>query len=340
MDDTGLGIDPSLLDAAHMVGRDLYPPYEKGRTVQKYIGSRATHTLSQSYSGSAVEYAIRLVDLRAHRHSGNQKVLPNIGIFYLQGFHQCILPYVIAHLKDFRFVVAHFTIFDKIKHSTRTSLLLNPVLPLEEKEITYTSRNTYTVINDLGPKTSHIWIVFHGMGYLSRYFLKYFDGLDPDEHYLIAPQAPSKYYLNGQFKHVGASWLTRDHTQMGMENILSYLDALMADLSLPTHPKLVIFGYSQGVSISLRWVVRRKIKCDHMILYAGGIPEELQPGDVTHLLDRTQIRIVVGNRDEYITPDRWEQQKKMIRHLFGENPRIEIFEGKHEVRKEIINRLL
>ncbi len=194
-------------------------------------------------------------------------------------------------------------------------------------------------MNELGPETTHIWIVFHGMGYLSRYFLKYFDELAPEAHYLIAPQAPSKYYLNNQFKHVGASWLTKDNTQMGMENILSYLDALMADLSIPKDPKLVIFGYSQGVSIAMRWVARRGISCDHLILYAGGIPEELTPEDVAHIAENTQIRIIVGNRDEYITPDRWEKQQELIERLFGDKALVEVFEGKHEVRKEIINRL-
>ena len=65
----------------------------------------------------------------------------------------------------------------------------------KEKTVSYTTQNTYLTQNKLGPKTKNVWLVFHGIGYLSRYFVKYFNGLDPEENYIIVPQAPSKYYL-------------------------------------------------------------------------------------------------------------------------------------------------
>ena len=64
-----------------------------------------------------------------------------------------------------------------------------------EKKITYTASNTYTTLNAINEKTKNVWLVFHGMGYLSKYFTKYFTNLDSGENYIIAPQAPSKYYL-------------------------------------------------------------------------------------------------------------------------------------------------
>ena len=67
-----------------------------------------------------------------------------------------------------------------------------------EKQNTYTTTNTYTTLNNIGPKTKNVWIVFHGIGYLSRYFINYFNTLNPNENYIIAPQAPSKYYLKNQ----------------------------------------------------------------------------------------------------------------------------------------------
>ena len=47
------------------------------------------------------------------------------------------------------------------------------------------------------------------MGYLSRYFLKYFKGLNPEENYIIAPQAQSKYYVSSNFKHMSFNWWKR-----------------------------------------------------------------------------------------------------------------------------------
>ena len=46
---------------------------------------------------------------------------------------------------------------------------------LEEKEISFVAKNSYATLNSLTEQTQNVWLVFHGMGYLSRYFLKYFD---------------------------------------------------------------------------------------------------------------------------------------------------------------------
>jgi len=63
-----------------------------------------------------------------------------------------------------------------------------------EKKVIYSSSNTYSVLNNYTKKTKNVWIVFHGLGYLSKYFIKYFSKVNAEENYIIAPQAPSKYY--------------------------------------------------------------------------------------------------------------------------------------------------
>jgi hypothetical protein len=50
-----------------------------------------------------------------------------------------------------------------------------------EKSVRYNSTNTYETLNGFTDKTKNVWIVFHGIGYLSKYFLKYFDELNPKE---------------------------------------------------------------------------------------------------------------------------------------------------------------
>ena len=84
-----------------------------------------------------------------------------------------------------------------------------------EKTVTYQSKNIYMTLNTLTPKTKNVWLAFHGIGYLSKYFARYFDVLDPEENYIIVPQAPSKYYLGNDYKYVGASWLTKEQTKLG-----------------------------------------------------------------------------------------------------------------------------
>ena len=69
---------------------------------------------------------------------------------------------------------------------------------MNEKQVSYQTANTYTTLNARTDKTENVWVVFHGIGYLSKYFLKYFRHLDQEKNYIVAPQAPSKYYLNGK----------------------------------------------------------------------------------------------------------------------------------------------
>ena len=208
-----------------------------------------------------------------------------------------------------------------------------------EKRVTYSASNTYTTLNTLGPQTTHVWWVFHGIGYLSRYFLKHFKGLPPHNHYLIAPQAPSKYYLNDRYTHVGASWLTRENTVEETENVLSYLDAVVNEEQLPNHVKTVVMGFSQGVSVSLRWLAKRNIPVDELVVYAGGIPNELKPEDLAHLFPRTRVSIIYGDQDPFLTPERIADEQIKIDSLFGEHSRIIEFQGGHEIKEEVLRNI-
>ena len=148
-----------------------------------------------------------------------------------------------------------------------------------EKEISYQISNTYSTLNSLTKTTKNVWFVCHGMSYLSRYFLKYFKELNPKENYVIAPQAQSKFYIQSSFKHVGASWLTRENTIKETENVMRYFDAVFEAENISKNKNLIIVGYSQGVSVSMRYIAKRKLNCSQLVLMSGGIPKELKKTD-------------------------------------------------------------
>lgn len=210
-----------------------------------------------------------------------------------------------------------------------------------EKSVTYTSENTYLTLNEITPKTQNIWLVFHGIGYLSRYFAKYFKSLDSDENYIIVPQAPSKYYLKNEYKYVGASWLTKENTAVEIENIINYIDAVMVNENLSNNLNINLFGFSQGVSVLTRWLVRKKLSCNMIVLYAGGIPNELTADDFAFLdFDTTKIKVIYGDKDEFLTPDRLVAEHAKIETLFAGHAETIIFKGGHEVKPKIIQKLL
>lgn len=210
-----------------------------------------------------------------------------------------------------------------------------------EKTISYTTKNTYATLNTITPKTKNVWFVFHGIGYLSKYFIKYFECLDSEENYIVAPQAPSKYYLKNEYKYVGASWLTKENTPTEIHNVLNYIDAVFEAEQISPDLNLILFGFSQGVSVVTRWVAQRKLNCKALILYAGGIPNELNDESFSHFdFSTAEVKIIYGETDQYLNTERLVTEKNKADILFQENAEIIMFKGGHEINPEIIRRLI
>ncbi len=208
----------------------------------------------------------------------------------------------------------------------------------EDKQISYTTTNSYSTLNTLTDQTKKVWLVCHGMGYLSRYFLNYFKDLNATENYMIGPQAQSKYYIPPKFQHVGASWLTKENTINETENVMRYFDEVFKAEDLPKDKALIVLGYSQGVSVAMRYIAKRQLQCSQLILHSGGIPKELTVADFKFL--KAKVSLVYGTNDEYLNEDRVLEEKNRAFELFGEAVTIIPFEGKHEVNVDFINNLV
>jgi predicted esterase len=206
-----------------------------------------------------------------------------------------------------------------------------------EKEVSYTINNSYSTLNSLTHRTKNVWIVCHGLGFLSRYFISYFDELNPEENYIIAPQAQSKHYLKNQFKHVGASWLTKENTLKEIPNVLNYLDSVYKQEQIHNlDVNVIVFGFSQGVSVATRWIAQRQIKCDTLLLYAGKIPREFSKSDFKNV---NTVKLIIGDTDAYVTPEILTDEKKYTNELFENRITHLSFKGGHELKREIINLL-
>lgn len=77
-----------------------------------------------------------------------------------------------------------------------------------------------------------------------------------------------------------------------------------------------------------------------LILYAGGIPKELEPSDCA-FLSGVPVKMVYGDQDQFFTLDRLEQEKIRAEELFGKATlKRLLFPGKHELKGEVIKQLL
>jgi predicted esterase len=207
----------------------------------------------------------------------------------------------------------------------------------QERSVFYETENTYSTLNELTDDTEYVWLACHGLGHLGRFFIRHFKALDARKHFVVAPQAPSKFYQSDDFKYIGASWLTRENTKVETKNIMRYFDAIAEQEGLLNGKKLVVFGFSQGVSVSIRWLASRKISCVHLIVNAGKIPEEQQPENFKDGQPK-KVTLVYGKQDEYLTEERIVAEREKAKVLFPDAVFKEVaHDGKHEVYLGVSN---
>ncbi|MDW3191669.1 MAG: alpha/beta hydrolase [Cytophagales bacterium] len=204
-----------------------------------------------------------------------------------------------------------------------------------EKHIDVTLKTSYRTLNSLKSTTRKIWIVFHGQGQLTEFFLKKFEVLDPNEHFIIAPQGLSKYYLNGFTGRVGASWMTKEDRLTEIENQARYVDAVV-EAELGDHSaEIVLLGFSQGTATMMRYAKHAQLTFNKMIVWAGTIPLELTPEMVVHWSD-LQAHFVYGDEDQFDSNGQFDQEHQKFEALIGRPANKLVFHGKHEVKAEIL----
>ncbi|PTM02289.1 MAG: esterase, partial [Bacteroidetes bacterium] len=153
-------------------------------------------------------------------------------------------------------------------------------------------------------------------------------------------QAQSKYYIPPAYKHVGASWLTKENTLSETENVMRYFDAVLEAEDIPIDKNLIILGYSQGVSVAMRYIAKRQLHCEQLVLMSGGIPKELVADEFKFLEGKAKITMIYGTQDEYLNEERMQNETNRVKELFGNDIAIIPFDGKHIVNVELINDLV
>ncbi len=208
-----------------------------------------------------------------------------------------------------------------------------------EKSTTYTTTNTYDTLNTYSSTTKNIWLVFHGIGYLSRFFVRHFKSLSPKENYIICPQAPSKYYKDKNYKHVGASWLTKENTNIETKNVLNYIDSIIESETIDLKKvNFIVLGYSQGVSIATRWLANRKQFCHKLIMVSGVFPKELSAIDFNHIPNLKTIHSV-GLTDSIFDSKNVTIQENRLQHYFP-NTKFINHGGDHIFETKLLNKYL
>jgi|TARA_B110000263_G_scaffold202610_1_gene182392 predicted esterase len=208
-------------------------------------------------------------------------------------------------------------------------------------QISFKSSSSYISYNKLSPKTESIWFVFHGYGQLSRYFIRRFDVLDKEKNYIIAPQGLSKFYLDKEYKNVGASWLTHEENEMDLLNQQNYLTELFNELKLEidfSKIKVNFFGFSQGVSVFTRFLMKYDLKIDNLIFWSGWVPDEFFKINKS-VIDKTNIYFVIGNEDQYYDNPILKEYIKKFKIMLDKKIDFNVFDGGHVVDRKILKKI-
>ena len=158
-----------------------------------------------------------------------------------------------------------------------------------------------------------LWIVCHGYGQLAGRFIEQFAALDDGARLIVAPEALSRFYLDPilERRHdrnprVGATWMTREDRDTEIADQIAYLDLVASEVRqhlTGASPRLVVFGFSQGTATVCRWLSASEFRADHVVLWSGGIPPELELAEWAAYLRGASITLVAGDADTMVTPE-------------------------------------
>lgn len=210
---------------------------------------------------------------------------------------------------------------------------------MQENHIVVERTARYFQYGEVNDKTREIWFVAHGYGYLAKYFLWSFAAIQAPHRVIIAPEALSRYYQQGTSGRIGANWMTREDREHEIRDYVNYLDRLykqtISELPASQAVRIVLLGFSQGTATFTRWAFLGKVPADNLILWAGGIPPDLDYASRPGFFERCKLDVVYGREDEYISVEDFNEQVKFLQQhniAFRETT----FDGKHVIDRETL----
>lgn len=199
-----------------------------------------------------------------------------------------------------------------------------------------------------GSSVTEVWFAVHGMSQLAASFARRFEPIASPSRLVVVPEALSRYYLApaeairaGEVK-VGASWMTREARDLEITDHVRYLDLLWAHLAT-RYPldtaRVTVLGFSQGVATIARWLARSTLaRADAVILWGGKVPPDIFPLAEDSPLRRARWTMVVGDRDDFATPDVVAEERARLASA-GLDVAFVSFAGGHALDADTLARL-
>lgn len=198
----------------------------------------------------------------------------------------------------------------------------------------------YYTLGEANQNTKNWWIVTHGYGQDASQFIYKFEEVFDENTFVIAPEGLSRFYYDHKTGYVGASWMTKRDRLDEIDDYCNYLDLLYKEYGskMPGDVRIHLLGFSQGGATQCRWIHARRPQFDNLILWACDFPNDLNYRDIETYMSDKKAYLVVGDEDQFVTPERLEHFKKLMDDQGFQREEIE-FSGKHVVDRPTLRAL-
>jgi predicted esterase len=209
---------------------------------------------------------------------------------------------------------------------------------MEQNIILIEKTARYYMLGSSQLPVSHIWFVCHGYGHLAEYFIQKFRLLDKPGNLVVAPEGLHRYYLNGVNGRVGASWMTKEDRLNDINDYVRYLDKLY-ELILGRFggrgTKVTVLGFSQGAATASRWAAYGRSSVNHLILWSGSFPPDMDFKVDSARLSATKILLVAGDKDEFVSQAHIRAQEHILKESRLTYSLVN-FRGGHEISESVL----
>jgi predicted esterase len=107
---------------------------------------------------------------------------------------------------------------------------------------------------------------------------------------------------------------------------------------MPNVRAINLLGFSQGCATQVRWIMSAFPRFDHLVLWAGALPEDLDYRPHLHYFQEKRLFTVYGHADPFLTPDRLAMLQQYIERS-GLTFHTLAFEGGHTIDRPTLARL-
>ena len=206
---------------------------------------------------------------------------------------------------------------------------------MAENRVSFNYRGRYFDNGVSRDQAKELLFVFHGQGQLPEYFIKKFNCLKDLSIRVIAPEGLSRYYLEGNYGRVGASWMTKEDRLNDIDNYVHFINEVYKSEAIESgfKQKITALGFSQGAATVSRWIGQKQIEFQRLILWSGMFPPDLDWNFSRDKLKGKEVYFVYGKSDPYLSDDRFKEQEHLSNQL-GISPEIVAFDGVHTIENE------